>query len=99
MRILSIILFAILLAFSSFSAIVEKSEGVREIDPRNYYIQETTVVEIDGNKVIFETENGNLFSIYGVEDWQVGDTAILLFDNNGTHEIKDDIILREFYRG
>lgn len=99
MRILSTILFAILLAISSFSAIVEKSESVREIDPKNYYIQETTVVEIDGNKVIFETESGNLFSIYGVEDWQVGDRAVLLFDNNGTHEIKDDIIVREFYRG
>lgn len=99
MRVLSTILFAILLAFSSFSAIVEKSESVREIDPRNYYIQETTVIEIDGNKVIFETENGNLFSIYGVEDWQIGDRAILLFDNNGTQELKDDIIVREFYRG
>lgn len=99
MRILSTIIIAIILALSSFSAIVEKSESVREIDPRNYYIQETTVIEIDGNKVIFETENGNLFSIYGVEDWQIGDKAILLFDNNGTHEIKDDIIVREFYRG
>ena len=99
MRILSTILIAIILAISSFSAIVEKSESVREIDPRNYYIKETTVVEIDGNQVIFEVQNGNLFSIYGREDWEIGDRAILLFDNNGTHEIKDDIIIREFYRG
>ena len=57
------------------------------------------VVEIDGNQVIFEVQNGNLFSIYGREDWDIGDRAILLFDNNGTHELEDDIIIREFYRG
>ena len=99
MRVLSTIVFAFLLTISSVLAIVEKSENVREIDPANYYVHEATVVEIDGNQVIFEVQNGNLFSIYGREDWDIGDRAILLFDNNGTHELKDDIIVREFYRG
>lgn len=43
---------------------------------------------------------GNVWEFYGVEDWQVGDFASLLMDNNGTTEtIYDDVITMAHYAG
>ena len=43
---------------------------------------------------------GNVWEFYGAEDWQMGDFASLLMDDNGTPEtIYDDIITMAQYAG
>ena len=69
-----------------------------EID--NLYIMETVVYEFshETNEVVCETETGNLYAFYGIEDWELGDRCILVMDNCGTESIEDDEIIRTFYR-
>ena len=53
------------------------------------------VVELDhdADVVVCVDETGNCWEFYGVEDWQVGNFASLLMDDNGTTEtIYDDVI-------
>ena len=53
------------------------------------------IVELDHNAdvVVCVDGIGNYWEFYGVEDWQVGDFASLLMDDNGTTEtIYDDVI-------
>ena len=60
------------------------------------------VVELDreGDIVTCVDGAGNGWEFYGVEDWQVGDFASLLMDDNGTPEnIYDDVITMAHYAG
>ena len=60
------------------------------------------IVELDRNAdvVVCIDGTGNSWAFYGVEDWQVGDFASLLMDNNGTTEtIYDDVIIMAHYAG
>ena len=42
---------------------------------------------------------GNLWRFDGAEDWQTGDLAALLMNDNGTEDIRDDSILLVRYGG
>ena len=53
------------------------------------------IVELDHNAdvVVCVDGIGNCWEFYGVEDWQVGNFASLLMDDNGTTEtVYDDVI-------
>lgn len=58
------------------------------------YALAAVVVEIDRDSdiVICEDSNGNLWEFYGCEDWQEGDCASLLMNDQGTSNIYDDTI-------
>lgn len=49
--------------------------------------------------VVVEDYNGNLWTFYGVEDWQEGDCVSLVMSDAGTEEIYDDEILSVRYSG
>ena len=59
-----------------------------------YYALTTCVVEVDRDNdiVTCEDSNGNLWEFYGCEDWQEGDCASLLMNDQGTPSIYDDAI-------
>ena len=60
------------------------------------------VVELDhdADVVVCVDWAGNGWEFYGVEDWQVGDFASLLMDDNGTpNTIYDDVITMTHYAG
>lgn len=65
----------------------------------NDYAMTCEVVEIDkdNNLVILVDANGFEWAWEGVEDWQVGDCAALMMNDNGTAEIFDDVILSMTY--
>ncbi len=58
------------------------------------YALTTYVVEVDRDNDIVTCEdyNGNLWEFYGCEDWEVGDCASLLMNDQGTPSIYDDAI-------
>ena len=60
----------------------------------NTYALTTCVVEVDRDNdiVTCEDSNGNLWEFYGCEDWQEGDCASLLMNDQGTPNIYDDAI-------
>ena len=66
----------------------------------NLYVMETVVYEFshETDEVVVETETGDLYTFYGIDDWELGDRCILVMDNCGTESIKDDEIIRTFYR-
>ena len=57
------------------------------------------VVELTAksNEVVVEDYNGNLWAFCGIEDWQVGDCASLLMDDQGTDSVLDDVVLSARY--
>lgn len=59
------------------------------------------VTEIDDTNdlVILEDFNGNEWSFYGAEDWQVDDIASVIMSTNGTADIYDDKIMIARYSG
>lgn len=65
----------------------------------NIYLSEGTVICVnsDLDKVTVIDCDGEVYQFYGSEDWLVNDKCILLMDNNGTEDIKDDIIISTKY--
>ena len=65
------------------------------------YALTACVVEIDkdADVVTFEDYNGNLWTLEGVEDWEMGDCASLLMNNQATAQIEDDVIRSAHYEG
>lgn len=63
------------------------------------YSMTCKVVELDheNDLVILVDANGFEWTWEGIEDWQIGDCASLMMDNNGTAEIFDDVILSMSY--
>ncbi len=54
-----------------------------------------TEVDRQNDIVAFEDFNGNIWTFYGTEDWQVEDIIAVIFDDMGTGSIYDDEIHRE----
>ena len=65
----------------------------------NDYAMTCKVVELDNenNLVVLVDANGFKWAWEGIEDWQIGNCASMLMDNNGTAEIFDDVILSMNY--
>ena len=56
-------------------------------------------VDVENDYVDAVDANDNIWSWYGVEDWEVDDLASLIMYDNQTPEIKDDIIVSAKYSG
>lgn len=65
----------------------------------NLYLTKGTIMDINTTKdiVTVVTVDGQLFSFKGVEDWLINDDCVLSFDNKGTTDVKDDIIIDILY--
>lgn len=61
------------------------------------YLRQGKIIAFNGETVTVEDNNGNLWDFQGVEDWHIGDGCTMLMDSNGTTEIEDDVIVRNFY--
>jgi hypothetical protein len=59
------------------------------------------VIEVNygENYIAIEDFTGNVWEWEGAEDWQEGDIAAMIMDDNGTESIFDDIILDIQYCG
>lgn len=47
--------------------------------------------------VLFEDSTGHRWRIRGAEDWQIGDCAGLLMNDNGTSSVRDDTVIAARY--
>ena len=56
-------------------------------------------VTVAGDTVYVTDSTGNVWSFEGAEDWQTGDQAAMLMDDNGTETIYDDEVLQIRYVG
>ena len=65
------------------------------------YPETAKVVEVNysTDTVTVETFTGYLFTFEGCEDWQEGDCACLIMEDNGTEKIYDDEIVLAQYGG
>lgn len=104
MRKSNIILAATLCVLSIYACTASTTEAKTEpqnATTENYYALSTTVTSVDTttDTVTVEDYNGNLWSFYGVEDWQNGDRCSLVMDTQGTPSIYDDVIVSQKYDG
>lgn len=76
-----------------------KIDNTNTVSTDNLYLTKGTVTDINTTKdiVTIVTVDGQLFSFKGVEDWLINDGCVLSFDNKGTTDIKDDIIIDILY--
>lgn len=60
-----------------------------------------TVVEVNRPDDTFTIEDGagHLWRFHGAEDWEAGDLAALLMNDNSTEDVRDDVILQVRYAG
>lgn len=76
-------------------------EAANTIDAKSasYYplVARVITVDADKNVVFFRDGNGNIWSEYGVEDWEDGGLAGLLMSDEGTRNIYDDRIVEAKY--
>lgn len=92
-------MFFVCAAMILMAACSNKAEA-KTVNRDNLYIMETRVIDFEeaSDLVVAETETGNLYTFYGIEDWQLNDRCVLLMDDMGTENIEDDEIIRTFYR-
>ena len=67
----------------------------------NLYPLAGTVVAVDrpDDTVTVQDGAGNFWRFDGAEDWQTGDLCALLMNDNGTEDVRDDVILQVRYAG
>lgn len=98
MKKLILIALAIIVACTGIATQIQtKTETENRI-----YAKTVVVIQLDTDSDIVTCVDGadNLWCFYGVEDWQTGDFASLLMDNNGTADtIYDDAIVEATYAG
>lgn len=72
-----------------------------KISGPDFYVLAAEVVDIDReNDLVYVADaTGNMWSFYGVEDWQRGDIAALRMYNNGTSKVYDDKVVEARYSG
>lgn len=89
----------ILVAMLILSAILFTS-CLRAADS-SQYAKTTKVIEVNQitDTVVCEDYNGNQWEFTECEDWEVGDIATLLMNDNGTENIYDDTIVEARYSG
>ena len=66
------------------------------------YSLSTIVTDLDKERDIVtveELDGSNVWTFYGVEDWEVNDICSLTMFNNNTPKICDDIIIGTTYGG
>lgn len=80
-----------------FEEPAEFSEG---LDLSHYYANTGLIMEEPGDTVFAVMQNGNVFEFLNEgEDWFVGDIVSILFYDNGTDIVYDDIIISCRYSG
>ena len=63
-------------------------------DTKNLYMIQSTIADVtNDNIVVVETVNGDIFEFKGNGTWLVNDGVVLLMDNNGTTDVKDDKVI------
>lgn len=63
-------------------------------DNDNLYMIQSTIIDVtNSNIVVVETVNGDIFEFKGNGTWILKDSVVLLMDNNGTDDVKDDKII------
>lgn len=89
----------VLTAFIALILIVNVGAGNVSHD-RFYPISGTVVILNElSDTVHFLDLSGRVWSFYGVEDWQVGDSVAAIMDNMETDETKDDKVIKARYCG
>lgn len=66
------------------------------------YSLSTVVTDLDKERDIVtveELDGSNVWTFYGVEDWEINDICSLTMFNNNTPKIYDDIIIGTTYGG
>ena len=66
------------------------------------YSLSTVVTDLDRERDIVtveELDGSNVWTFYGVEDWEINDICSLTMSNNNTPKIYDDIIIGTTYGG
>lgn len=86
---ISILILAVF--FTTFCA-----AGITEIRPDTLVVVET---DYSTDTLVLETATGMIFEYEGIEDIFIGDLVSVSFDDNGTPDITDDIILKLEYSG
>ena len=64
-----------------------------------FYPSSAKVTRIENDTVYIEDCAGFEWEFDGVEDWEENDACAVLFCDNGTENIKDDIIVNVRYTG
>lgn len=67
----------------------------------SFYPSCGVVTEINRTEdyVVYEEFNGNLFSFYGAEDYEVGDIVATIMSDKGTECVYDDEVISARYCG
>lgn len=94
--IIPVIVIAIILSIFNYT----NTNAAITDDYSRLYIRPTKVVNFDFSQdiVTCKDSQGNLWEFIGIEDWELEDTCVLLFDNKGTLDtFKDDVIVRTYY--
>lgn len=93
------ILVALLGAVSAVSLAGTSYAG--EPASKNYYAMTAIVSVLDyaGDTVTVENATGFTWCFKGTEDWEIGDVASLVMDDNGTEIVIDDLVVSARYSG
>ena len=91
----------ILFGMAIMTLLLAGCTNVREKpDTSNLYADCGVIMDEPDEDVVVTMKNGNMFAFGNVDgDWQVGDIVSILFDDNGTEIVYDDIIISYRYSG
>lgn len=103
MRIMLAVIISALPLLVTFGVTKYSENRGEKINIENLYADCGVIMDdpgIVGDTVTVTMQNGNMFAFENQDgDWNYGDLVSILFDNNGTEKVYDDIILDYKYAG
>lgn len=87
----------LLATLATITTITAPAAGsIENLYPETFIVTE---VNLAMGYIELETFSGNVFTWEGCEDWQEGDIASAIMNDNGTPEVTDDEIIKLEYSG
>ena len=91
-----LVVMAIMAAGCWYGITITKQATTEHLYPR---VGQVTEINRSWGYVAIKDSVGELWLLYDVDDWAVGDVVSMMLNDNNTDTITDDIIVKAYYSG
>ena len=100
-KILTALTIALWIAFCGYLmfAVIQSPKTEMKIDTNHLYAKSGEVIAVNPylDTMTFADKNGNIWEVFGSEDWMVQDRLCAIFDDQGTLDPLDDTVIKVTY--
>lgn len=98
-ELITLIALFLLVLFCAYRWDVNHTQSEMKININHLYAKSGEVIAVDPNldTMTFVDKNGNIWEVFGSEDWMVQDRVCAIFYDENTIDLLDDSVIKVIY--